>query len=123
MYGLGDLEAVVMDAMWDGAAPATVRQVFEHLSAGRPIAYTTVLTVMDNLYRKGFLAREMAGRAWSYRLSATREEHLARLMRDALDEAGDQQAALTHFVSAMTEEESRLLRGALRRRRGKGPGR
>jgi predicted transcriptional regulator len=120
MRGLGDLEAVVMELMWQGGAPATVRQVFEELSARRPIAYTTVMTVMDNLHRKGFLDREMAGRAWSYQPSVSHEQHLARLMRDALDEAADQRAALAHFVSGMSEEESQLLRAVLRRRRGRG---
>jgi predicted transcriptional regulator len=120
MRGLGDLEAVVMDLMWQATSPATVRQVFEKLSARRPIAYTTVMTVMDNLHRKGFLDREMAGRAWSYRPSVSREQHLAGLMRDALDEAPDQHAALAHFVSGMSEQESQVLRAVLRRHRGKG---
>jgi predicted transcriptional regulator len=120
MRGLGDLEAVVMDVMWQATSPATVRQVFETLSARRPIAYTTVMTVMDNLHRKGFLDREMTGRAWSYRPSVSHEEHLAGLMRDALDEATDQRAALAYFVSGMSEEESQVLRAVLRRRRGKG---
>lgn len=120
MRGLGDLESVVMDLMWDGDGPATVRRVFEQLTGQRSIAYTTVMTVMDNLHRKGFLDREMIGKAWTYRPSASREEHLARLMRDALDAAGDQQAALAHFVSGMSEEESQVLRGVLRRRARRG---
>src|SRR5258706_13914730 len=74
MRGFGDLEAVVMQAMWRREDPATVRQVFEELAAGRRIAYTTVMTVMDNLYRKGFLDRQMTGRAWSYQPTASREQ-------------------------------------------------
>jgi predicted transcriptional regulator len=108
-----------MDVMWRRTDPATVRQVFQELAGQRSVAYTTVMTVMDNLHRKGFLDREMAGRAWSYRPSVGREEYTARLMRDALHEAGDQQAALARFVAGMSEQESQMLRAVLRRRSGK----
>ena len=120
MRGFGDLEAVVMETMWRREQPATVRQIFEELAQDRAIAYTTVMTVMDNLHRKGFLDRQMTGRAWTYQPSTSREQYVARLMRDALAEAGDQQAALTHFVTIMSEDESVALRAALRRLRRKG---
>jgi predicted transcriptional regulator len=116
MRGFGDLEAVIMQTMWRRDEPATVRQIFEELAEDRSIAYTTVMTVMDNLHHKGFLERQMAGRAWRYRPSATREEYTARLMRDALHQAGDPRTALVHFVDEMTEDESQALRAALRRR-------
>jgi predicted transcriptional regulator len=119
MRGFGELEAVVMDVMWRREQPATVREVFEELAAGRQIAYTTVLTVLDNLHRKGFLKREMSGRAWSYQPTASREEYTASLMRHALDEAGDQRRALAHFVAGMSDEESQTLRAVLRRRPSK----
>jgi BlaI family transcriptional regulator, penicillinase repressor len=121
--GFGDLEAVIMGMMWRRDDPATVRQVFEDLAASRSIAYTTVLTVMDNLHRKGFLHREMAGRAWRYRPSATQEQYTAQLMHDALEQADDQRTALAHFVAGMSEDESNALRALLRRRPGKGSGR
>lgn len=66
MHGLGELEAVIMDRLWSRGEPATVREVLTDLRQHREIAYTTVLTVMDNLYRKGFLRREPAGRAYRY---------------------------------------------------------
>jgi predicted transcriptional regulator len=116
LRGFGDLEVVVMDATWRRRTPVTVRELVDELSAARSIAYTTVMTVMDNLHRKGFLDREMIGRAWTYRPSFTRDEYIARLMRDALGDAGDPQAALRHFVSAISEDESQLLRALLRRR-------
>jgi len=120
MRGFGDLEAAIMDVMWRRDEPATVRQVLDGLTRGRPVAYTTVMTVMDTLHRKGFLQRERTGRAWSYRPSATREEYTARLMRDALENAGDQRQALAHFVAGMTEAESQALRAVLRRRPRRG---
>ena len=121
MRDFGDLEAVIMDVMWRRAEPATVREVFEPLQQARPLAYTTVMTVMDNLHRKGFLRREMVGRAWHYSPTAPREVYTARLMRDALDAAGDQTAALAHFVAGMSESESQALRWLLRRPRGPRP--
>ena len=118
MRDFGDLEAVIMDTMWRRDQPATVREVYTPLAKARPLAYTTVMTVMDNLYRKGFLSREMVGRAWQYRPTATREEYTARLMRDALNAADEKTTALAHFVAGMTESESQTLRWLLRRPRG-----
>ena len=54
---LGPLEARVMDIVW--ARPTvTVRQVYEILRAEREIAYTTIMTILANLYKKGLLARD-----------------------------------------------------------------
>jgi predicted transcriptional regulator len=113
--GFGDLEAVVMDRLWDRAGTTTVREVFEDLHQSREIAYTTVMSTMDNLHRKGWLARERQGKAFLYWPTLTREEYSARLMRDALDAGGDSGAVLTHFLRQMTDEESATLRTALRR--------
>ena len=118
MRRFGELEAVVMERLWERGRPALVREVVDDLREHRAVAYTTVMTVMDNLYHKGFLQREMAGRAWSYTPTASREVHTARMMRDALDAAGDQTAALALFVADMTESESQALRWLLRRRPG-----
>ena len=59
----GDLEAVIMDRVWDRDEAVTVREVFDELSAERQIAYTTVLSTMDNLHRKNWLKRERSGKA------------------------------------------------------------
>lgn len=84
--GFGELEAVVMDRVWNhDPEMVTVRDIFEELSGERRIAYTTVMSTMDNLYNKGWLERERDGRAYRYWATLTREEHTARLMRDALD--------------------------------------
>jgi len=119
VHGLGDLEAVVMGRMWDTRQPATVREVLRDLSDRRPLAYTTVMTVLDNLHRKGLLDREMTGRAWTYRAVVSREEYTAALMRDALHSAAEKHATLAHFVAAISEDESQMLRAVLRRRPGR----
>lgn len=117
MRGFGDLEAVIMDRLWSWGRPATVREVVDVLAAKREIAYTTVMTVMDNLHRKGWLDRVREGRAYRYAPVASREEYVARLMRDALDGSLDIDASLAHFLEQMTDAESNALRRALRRRR------
>jgi predicted transcriptional regulator len=111
--GFGDLEAVVMDRVWSHDGPVTVRELFDELSGQRSIAYTTVMSTMDNLHRKGWLARERDGKAYRYTAVASREEYSARLMREALAEAGDTEAVLSHFVATMDDAESAALRAAL----------
>lgn len=113
MRGLGHLEAAVMGRMWERGSPATVREMLEDLRRERDIAYTTVMTVMDALFKKGWLRRESAGRAYRYTVVATREQYAAELMREDLQESGDRLAALTHFVGRMTLEEAAALREAL----------
>lgn len=115
MRGFGELEAVVMDRLWSRAGTTTVREVFEELRQQREIAYTTVMSTMDNLYRKGWLARERHGRAFTYWPTHTREEYSARLMRDALDGGGNPDLVLTHFLEQITEAESATLRTAMHR--------
>ena len=113
MRGFGDLEAVIMDRVWAHESPVTVRDLFEELRAERNIAYTTVMSTMDNLHRKGWLARERDGKAYRYTAVASREEYSARLMREAMAEAGDAEAVLSHFVAQMDGTESAALRAVL----------
>ncbi len=121
MHGFGDLEAVIMHRVWNHGGPVTVRELFEELQQERVIAYTTVMTTMDNLYRKGWLARVKEGKAYRYTATASREEYSARLMREALDGGGDTQAVLSHFVAQMDGEESEALRAVVRRLADRGP--
>jgi predicted transcriptional regulator len=120
--GFGDLEAVIMHRVWEYGKPVTVRELFDDLSAERTIAYTTVMSTMDNLHRKGWLGRVKEGKAYRYTATASREEYSARLMREALDAGGDTEAVLSHFVAQIDSGESEALRSVLRklrdRRRG-----
>ena len=108
-----------MDRVWDRADPVTVREIFDELSEGRQIAYTTVLSTMDNLHRKGWLQRKRSGKAYLYWPSMSREERSARLMRAAFDAGGDTDMVLAFFVEQMTAEESAQLKAALRRSGGR----
>ena len=113
MRQLGELEAVVMDRLWDWGRPALVREVVEDLRADRPLAYTTVMTVMENLYRKGRLRRQRDGRAWRYEPAGSRSGYTAALMSDALATSTDRRTALAHFVLAMSPRDAELLQQAL----------
>jgi predicted transcriptional regulator len=116
MHGLGELEAVVMDVVWGSAEPQSVRDVLAEITATRPLAYTTVMTVLDNLHRKSWVTRERQGRAYFYSPSATREEAAARALRELLASTGDPDGVLLHFVRSASEEESALLRRGLEER-------
>ncbi len=113
MRGFGDLEAAVMDRLWSRGAPATVREVLDALCPERPLAYNTVLTVVDNLFKKGWLRRERAGRAFRYAPVVSRDEYGVRVMRAGLDGGGDPRQVFVSFVRQMSAAEAEALRAAL----------
>jgi predicted transcriptional regulator len=117
--GFGNLEAVIMELVWDHEDPVTVREIFDELAEERQIAYTTVLSTMDNLHRKAWLQRELSGKAYLYRPVMSREERSAKLMREAFDSGGDTDMVLAFFVEQMNDEESTRLKAALRRAGGR----
>ncbi|MHB8296895.1 MAG: BlaI/MecI/CopY family transcriptional regulator [Acidimicrobiales bacterium] len=118
MRPFGELEAAVMDRLWAAERPLPVREVLAELRGDRLLAYTTVMTVMDNLHRKGWLSRERAGRAYLYRPVASREEYAAGLMSQAFNQGHDPAVTLAHFVEAMSPEEAAALRRALEQEPG-----
>src|SRR6202034_1457660 len=113
MRRFGELEAVIMDRLWERASPALVREILEDLRPDRQLAYTTVMTVMENLHRKGWLRRERDGRAWRYEPTGSRSAYTAALMSEALSTTADRRTALAHFVLQMSPHDAALLREAL----------
>ncbi len=113
MRPFGELEAAIMHQMWERDEPATVRDVLAALSGSRTLAYTTVMTVLDNLHRKGQLSREMSGRAWLYRPVRSRAEHAAALLQNVLAESDDRQEVLMHFVDDLDSDGVAQLRAAV----------
>jgi predicted transcriptional regulator len=113
MRQFGELEAVIMDRLWEWGRPALVREVVDDLSRDRSIAYTTVMTVMENLHRKGWLRRQRDGRAWRYEPTGSRSGYTASLMSEALATNPDRRTALAHFVLQMSPHDAALLREAL----------
>nr|WP_296065979.1 BlaI/MecI/CopY family transcriptional regulator [uncultured Actinoplanes sp.] len=98
---LGDLEREVMTQLWESGESLTVRQVHERLNRDRDLAYTTVMTVLDRLAKKGVVTREKEDRAYRYAPAQTREEMTAAVMLDALSSSPDQDAALAYFVGQL----------------------
>ncbi|MCV7346006.1 BlaI/MecI/CopY family transcriptional regulator [Mycolicibacterium rhodesiae] len=114
--GLGELEAAIMDVVWRTDDAVRVRDVLDELEPVRKPAYTTVMTVMDNLYRKGWLSRELDGRAYSYQATRDRIQAATDALRDLLADSGDPAAALLHFARSATTAESRALTRGLKER-------
>jgi predicted transcriptional regulator len=119
----GELEAAIMDLLWDADTSRLVRDVVSDLHPQRPLAYTTVMTVMDNLHRKGWLTRERDGRAWRYSAAVSRQAYSAQLMNDALATSTDRAGALARFVEQIDADDAQALARALdealtERRRG-----
>ena len=80
---LGPLEQDVMDVLWR-LGDATVRDVHDQLAMTRDIAYTTVMTTMARLARKGMLARDTADLAHRYRPRVGRDEYARGAVGDVL---------------------------------------
>jgi len=118
MPALGDLEVQVMRRIWARRGPVTVREVLGDLQADRDIAYTTVMTVMGNLEKKGWLRRHAEARAYRYEPLVSAEEYSASLMRQALEASTDRSAALMHFLEELSADEAHALEAAYRRLTG-----
>jgi predicted transcriptional regulator len=107
---LGDLEAEIMECMWD-LGNATVRDVHECLLERRDIAYTTVMTVMSRLAEKHMLERRQEGRAYVYAPAQSRDAFCTGVVRSVMHglfgSAG--QPVLAHFVANLSEEDQAEL--------------
>lgn len=111
---LGELEDAVMTRVWQWNRPVTVREVLEDLQRERSIAYTTVMTVMDNLHQKGWVRREVDGRAYRYTAVSTRAAYSAALMNEAWSRSDNPAAALVAFFGMMSAEQREALNDAVR---------
>ncbi len=111
---MGELEDAVMTRVWKWNRPVTVREVLEDLQRERSIAYTTVMTVLDNLHQKGWVRREAEGRAYRYEAVSTRAAYAAALMNEAWSRSDNAAAALVAFFDMMSDEQRQALRDAVR---------
>jgi predicted transcriptional regulator len=106
----GPLEARVLDALWACDRPATVRDLQPRFTS---TAYTTLMTTLDRLHRKGLLDREKAGRAYAYRHRWSRGEFVARVAGEKLGALIAPDAALqplvSFFVDAVTRRDAEVL--------------
>ena len=100
---LGDLEQGVMELLW-GHPPQSVREVQRKIERGK-LAYTTIMTTLDRLFKKGLLAREKVGIAFVYRPAIDREEYNRRVVEAAVTPLLEQgsRAVLAAFVDVAAD--------------------
>lgn len=117
---LGSLEADIMDRLWAADRRLSVRQVVDAMNSERQtaLAYTTIMSTMAKLHRKGWLSRSRQGKQYLYEPVETREACTARLMAEALTGGGDPESVMLHFVRRVTSTGSPELQGAIRRALG-----
>ena len=92
-------ELEIMKIVWR-LGPASVRQVHEAMAERRKIAYTTVMTLMTILQRKGHLKRKLAGRAYVYQPTRQKRQVMRGMVREFLDRVfnGSAEPLLLHLV-------------------------
>jgi len=107
---LGPLETRLLELLWAQRRPATVRQMRRALPE---LAYTTIMTTLDRLYRKGLLLRHKDGRAFAYAPRFTRAELLTELISghvaDLLGAAEGGTVLLSTLVRAVSRTDAALL--------------
>ena len=107
---LGPLEERVLEALWQ-RGPATVRELLER--DHRDLAYTTVMTTLDRLFKKGVLAREAEGRSFRYTPRFTRQElhreAAGEAVRQMLDASPASSLPLSYLVEILSNRDAQLL--------------
>lgn len=109
--GMGALEAEVLGHLWVMGKPASPGDVRDAM--GGELAYSTLMTILVRLWKKGLVDRERRGRAYAYRPLVSEAELTAARMRATLDGTGDRDAALSQFVGTLNKRDERLLRRIL----------
>jgi predicted transcriptional regulator len=107
---LGSLESELMECIW-GRGEINVRDL--HSEFGSRLAYTTIMTTLDRLYKKGLLTRRKVGRAYYYSPKFTQEEYKGRLTQHligmVLHDGKSSNAVLSCFVDVVTEADKQML--------------
>ncbi len=108
---LGALERRVISVLWEDARPElTGRDVADVLPE---YAYTTIVTVLDRLVRKGLVRRTKQGRTNRFAATGTMAEHAAGAMHDALVMTREPEVALARFVELLTSDQASLVQHAI----------
>jgi BlaI family penicillinase repressor len=109
-------ELAIMKVVWR-KDETTVRDVYEALQATRPVAYTTVMTMMRILQEKGYLTKATNDRAHVYRPAKPRQQVIGGMVRDFLDRVfdGASDALLVHLArdNKLTPKQRRIVRQLL----------
>ena len=81
-----NVELEILQVLWQ-RGPSTVREIVDELNRARPRAYTSILSMLNVMYEKGLVVRDMQGRAHVYRARSSREKTLGRVVKDLLGRA------------------------------------
>jgi predicted transcriptional regulator len=106
------LEDEVLATLWAGRAPMSPAEVQGEL--GADLAYTTVMTTLARLHRKGLATRVRSGRGYVYAPAVDEASHTAEAMRDLLSRRSDRAAVLAQFVSGLSHDDEQTLQRLLR---------
>lgn len=107
----GSLETEILAALWSADGPLTPEEV--RSSLGRPLAYTTVQTILVRLHEKGAVERRLQGRAYAYSPLLDEKDLAARRMRTLLESEGDLDGVLSRFVATLDHKQAAALRRVL----------
>ncbi len=104
-FALGDLEAIVLRQLWGSKKPLSVRESQSKIVKTRPVAVTTVATILDRLYRKGLVCRQLAkegGPHYLYKSKLTEEEFKQAVVKSVMERLLDSFNDVT--VAYLTEK-------------------
>jgi predicted transcriptional regulator len=116
---MGALEGAVMDVLWEDGRWLIPAEVHTKLPTGGDLSYTTVMTTLARLQRKGRLDRRKDGRAFAYHPTCTRAEWAATRMDEVLNLTGERTATLANFLERLSESDRTQLRRILSDRESK----
>jgi predicted transcriptional regulator len=110
---LGAQELAIMKVVWR-LGDVSVREVYETLRERRPVAYTTVMTMMNTVEAKGYLKKSLDGRAYRYRPAVPESRVVTAMVREFVERVFDGSAGplLAHLMSetSLSEKERKELR-------------
>lgn len=110
---MGELEAEILAILWSEGSWMTPRAVLERLETKPPVVYSTAMTILRRLWKKGTLERQRIGKAYEYRPLKDEGEQTADRMAEMLAAAQDPDAALAHFLGTLEPRHRRHLRSIL----------
>ena len=110
----GELERLILDALWDSASAVSSQQLLERISPSGDLALTTVLTVLSRLTDKGLVARGPGeGRSLMFSAAQSREQHTADQLLKIVAGGGNPALAFSHFAKGLSESDLAALRKIL----------
>ncbi len=107
----GALEGDILAVLWhsdEALMPGEVNALL-----GDKLAYTTVMTVLTRLWKKGLVKREAQGRGFAYRAALSENDLATRKMTEILEMAGNRSSLLASFVESLSARDVRRLRRLL----------